>query len=100
MPTTHEEALDLKPGSRGRAGRKDRDGQSSVIKLESLSIKVDHLLDLYKQYTDSDAVKSIAEQAGLNAATVRKYIKARAGDDFDSTREKVLQLALVFEELA
>lgn len=99
--TTAEQALDLKPGARGR---KDK-GQEAVIKLEALSVKVDDLVKLYNAQTEAatdfgEAVKLVAEKAGLNAATVRKYISARAGDNFDDTKEKIRQLALVFDEVA
>ena len=95
------EALDLPKGARGR---KDNSGQNAVIKLEALSVKVDELVKLHNRSSEAatdfaEAVKLVAEQAGLNAATVRKYITARAGDNFDDTKEKIRQLALVFDEV-
>lgn len=104
MPTSAEQALDLKPGSRGK-GRRGSEGQEAVIKLEALSVKTDELVKLHTAATDAatdfgEAVKKVAEEAGLNAATVRKYIAARAGDKYDETKQRVLQLALVFEEVA
>jgi hypothetical protein len=85
-------------------GRKDN-GQPAVIKLESLQTRVDHLVKLHKAAetasTDyKEACNKVAEDAGLNAATVSKYIKARAGDRFDETKARALQLALVFEEIS
>ena len=41
----------------------------------------------------------MAEQSGLLAATVRKYVKARAGDKFEDEKTKAQQLALCFEEI-
>lgn len=86
-------------------GRKDSDGQEAVITLENLSVKVYELVQLHNAASEAandfgEAVKAVAEKAGLNAATVRKYIAARAGDKYDETEAKVLQLALVFEEVA
>lgn len=90
-------------GTRAR-GRKDSDGQAAVVKLEALSVKVDELVKLHNTMSNAatdfgEAVKAVAEKAGLNAATVRKYVAARAGDKFDDTREKIRQLALVFDEI-
>ena len=83
-------------------GRKDQ-GQESVIKLESLQTKVDHLVKLNHEAESAhadynDAVKAVAESSGLLAATVNKYVKARVGDKFEEAKTKALQLALVFEE--
>lgn len=101
MATSHSEALGLKPGARGR---RDNDGQNAVIKLESLTVRVDELVKLHNAAATAsadlaDAIKDTAEKAGLNAATVRKFIAAKAGEKFDETREKIRQLALVFEEI-
>lgn len=98
--TQTEQALDLKPGARGR---KDQ-GQEAVIKLESLQTRVEQLIKLHIAAAEAsqdfnDAVKAAAEQSGLLAATVRKYVKARAGDKFDDEKTKAQQLALVFEEI-
>ena len=86
-------------------GRKDA-GQEAVVKLESLSTKVDHLIALHEKVATAtndyqDAVKAVAEASGLLSATVTKYVKARAGDEdkFEEAKTKALQLALVFEEV-
>lgn len=86
-------------------GRKDG-GQPAVIKLESLQTRVEHLVKLHNAAATAatdfkEACNKVAEDAGLNAATVSKYIKARAGDDdrFEATKAKALQMALVFEEV-
>jgi transcription termination factor NusB len=85
-------------------GRKDSEGQEAVVKIETLQVGMDELLKLHTAAENAatdfkEAVKAIAEKSGLNAATVSKYVKARAGDNFDATKGKVLQLALVFEEV-
>lgn len=95
-----ERNLDLNPGARGRVD----DGQEGVIKLEALTTKVDHLVKLHTAAADAkrdynDAVKVVAEASGLLAATVSRYIKARAGDNFDDAKKKAMQLSLVFEEI-
>lgn len=99
--TQTERALDMKPGARGR---KDQ-GQEAVIKLESLQTRIPELVKLHIKAAEAsqdfnDAVKTVAEKSGLLAATVRKYVKARAGDKFDDEKTKAQQLALVFEEVA
>jgi len=95
--------LDLKQ-TRKASGRKD-EGQPAAINLESLTTKVDHLMKLCNDAdaaaTDfKDAVTAVAESAGLNAAIVSKFIKAKCSDDFEARKGKVVQMALVFEECA
>lgn len=86
-------------------GRTDSDGQDAVIKIESLQTKVDQLVKLHNDAADAandynEAVKKVAEDSGLLAATVNKFVKAKAGDRFEDQKKKALQLALVFEEVA
>lgn len=92
--------LDLPKGSRGR---RDSEGTPAVINLETVKTKEDHLIRLCNKADEAatdykEAVNKIAESAGINSATLNKYIKARAGDKFDETNQKVQQLALVFDE--
>ena len=98
--TRTERALDLKTGARGRRDR----GQEAVIKLETIKTRVGELVKLQKAAEDAaetfgDAIKKAAEDSGLLAATVRKFVKARAGDKFEEEKTKAQQLALVFEEV-
>jgi hypothetical protein len=85
-----------------RPGRQD-DGQEATIKMETLITREKHLISLYNKANEtakdySDAVKKVAEDAGLLTVNVRKYISAKAGDDFDEAKRKVIQLSLIFEE--
>lgn len=87
-------------GARGRIEA----GQESVIKLESLQTKMKKLVELHNHAEAvaqdfKDAVKAAAEASGLLAATVSKYVRAKAGENFEETKAKVTQLSLVFEEL-
>lgn len=89
--------------TRSARGRVDN-GQEAVINLESLTTRMPDLLKLKAAADDAktdyaDAVKATAEKSGLLASTVRKYVNARAGDNFDEEKTKVEQLALVFEEV-
>lgn len=100
-----ETALEMPKGSRGRRGRKDSSGQEQVFDKDALLDNVDELVRLchaaQEAATDfGEAVKATAEKAGVNAATVRKFIVAKAGEKYEETKQKALQLALVFEEVA
>lgn len=88
--------------SKRAAGRKDSDGQAQVIKPKIITEREDELVDLKTKAVEaaenySKAINQAAEDSGYNAATVRKYIEAKAGDKFDATKEKVTQLALIFD---
>ena len=85
-------------------GRKEKDGTGAVIKLEILRAALPNLIDLtirqqQARATYNEAVTAVAESAGLLAATVSKFVKARAGDNFLEDKAKAQQLALCFEEL-
>lgn len=85
-------------------GRKDADKQEQVIKTKFVVDRIADLCDLYSkaQATNdklNDAIKAVAEQSGLLAATVRKFVVARAGENFEEAERKVVQLALIFDEI-
>lgn len=88
--------------TRKAPGRKTQ-GVEEVIRLETLKTREDDLIALHKkaaaaQVELDEAVKETARETGLLATTVNKYIKARASDNFDERKKKVMQLALVFED--
>jgi hypothetical protein len=90
--------------SRGKkpVGRTEPDGQEAVINVTAVKDAVDDLVVLYRLSEEAtaklnDGIKATAEKSGLLAATVRKFIVAKASDDFEERRRKVEQLALVFE---
>jgi hypothetical protein len=85
-------------------GRIDHDQQDAVIKLEPVREKVEHLEMLYGVAVAAkdhfaDAVKTVAEESGLLAAVVRKFVVARASEKFDEKKRQCEQLSLVFEEV-
>ena len=91
-------------GKRGRkaVGRQDNEGQEAVIELSVIEEREDELVALKVAAVEaaedySEAIKKAAEDSGLNAGTVRKFIEAKAGDKFDATKKKVTQLALIFD---
>lgn len=91
-------------GRRGARGRKDADKQEQVIKTKIVKDRITELVQL-KNNADSaandfnDAVKKAAEDSGLLAATVRKFVVARAGEKFAEELRKCEQLNLLFEEV-
>lgn len=92
-------------GKRKAKGRKDEDKQEAVINLESLVTKIDELIKLHRAQEEAktdfaDAVKAVAEKAGLHAKNVRSFIIAKAGDKFEDKKAQVGQLSLIFEEVA
>jgi hypothetical protein len=92
-----------KTGRRGRGvGRQDRSKQEKVIKLSELDDRMTHLISLYNKSTEaskdlSDAIKAVAEKAGLLASVVRRLVTAKAGDNFDERKREVKQLSLAFK---
>jgi hypothetical protein len=103
VPTVN--ASDVIEKAKGSArGRKDRSGQEAVIKLAPVKERVDEMVQLYEVYKDSGAqlnegIKALAEASGLMASVVRKFIVARAGDNFDEKKREADQLSLVFDEV-
>jgi len=85
-------------------GRKEKDGTTAVVKLETLRVRLPNLIDLTIKVQQAraelnEAVTATAEACGLLSATVAKFVKARAGDNFLEQKAKAQQLALCFEEL-
>jgi hypothetical protein len=85
-PEPTEVNVDIKKAKKIRA-RKDADKQEAVIKLDAVRENIDHLLSLFNASADAataygEAVKAIAEKAGLQASVVRKFVSARASENF------------------
>ena len=88
---------------RGRRGRKDG-GQDQVERPQVVSDKLDHLLKLHgaKEEAKEDfskAVKAVAEEAGVHASVLKRFVVAGWGDDFDKARARSAQLEMLFEEI-
>lgn len=103
MSTISAVNTDISTGKRIRA-RKDADKQEAVIKMGTLKESVEELIKLYRYSkvasdTFSEAVKNIAEKAGLQASVVRKFIAARAGEKFEDKKRDAEQLSLCFDEI-
>lgn len=84
-------------------GRKDRNsGQEQIIEVGVVRDKLTELSRLYIAQvgaTDaySDAIKATAEQSGLLANVVSKYVKAMVSDKAEAKKREAEQLCLLFE---
>lgn len=88
---------------RGR-GKKDKSGQERVVQLEFLVTAQDNLGALYAQLKAkreefNEAVKRAAEKCGLNAANVRAFVLAKAGDSYEDELRKAEQKAMLLAEM-
>lgn len=86
------------------AGRKDAEKQDAVIECAVIKTRINQLVRLKNAADEAsqdlnDAITKAAEDSGLLSSTVRRFVTARAGEDFEGAKRKVAQLALVFEEV-
>lgn len=91
-------------GPAGPKGRKDSEGQEQVIKDGPVRDERVRLLKLREEKDAATeaynaAVKAVAEQAGLLASSVRKYINTLANDTFEDEKRKCQQLQFLFDQL-
>jgi hypothetical protein len=96
-------------GGNGKAphvrGRKAKDKQEAVIKLTELSPAIvgtlvadlKHAQEAGKVF--GDGIVANAKRAGIEASVLRRFITARAGEDFEEKKRDAQQLSLLFEEL-
>jgi hypothetical protein len=85
-------------------GRKDSSGQEANVDLTKLKSGVSHLVALHMQCKDarteySEAVKALAESCGVNAASIRRFVNARAGKNYSDHRRNSQQLEMMFDEV-
>lgn len=102
MTTSHTEALDLKPGSRG--GRRDRDGGEETIKIKPIKDSAKEVMRLMRRADDaktelSDAIKALAERSGTNASNLKRLFKASFKGNFTDVRRDVDQQSVLFEQV-
>ncbi|MDA8260241.1 MAG: hypothetical protein M0Z99_32185 [Betaproteobacteria bacterium] len=101
--------MDAQTGSetqvkKGERGRKDAEKQEAVIKMKEVKDRIEDLVKLYNAAGDAndklnDAIKATAEKAGLLSSVVRKFVVARAGENFEEAKRNVEQLSLCFDEV-
>jgi len=85
-------------------GRKDADKQETVTKPDIVGEKIYSLVILYKASQSAgaefgDAVKAAAEASGYNAAAIRKFVVARAGENFAEKKRDLEQQMELFDEV-
>lgn len=85
-------------------GRKDADGVEVIIKMKPAKDEIGRLLKLKVACDEAtenynSAVKFVAEQAGLQASVVNKFVRARAGEHFEDKKRDCEQLQLMFDEI-
>lgn len=76
--------------------------KAEPIKMKVIKEREGELVILHKKAKDAaegltTALKKAAEDSGLKPDIVRKYVAAKAGDDFEGVKGKIEQLALVFD---
>jgi len=87
---------------RRSTARKDSSGQEAGMSKDVVIEKTPYLVKLHNSAKDaatdySDGIKAIAEKAGVNAASLRAYVTAKAGDDFEEKKKHVAQMSFLFE---
>ena len=84
-------------------GRKEG-GQEQVVKAAVVKDKIDHLVSLHTASEEaatnlSDAIKDIAGKAGIHASVLKRFVAARAGENYSKALERNEQLAFLFESV-
>jgi hypothetical protein len=85
-------------------GRKDADKQEAITQPDVINGRIDELLRLYGASQSagvefSDAVKAAAEASGYNVAAIRKFVVARAGENFADKKRDLQQQMELFDEV-
>lgn len=99
---THDAALNMPKGSRGRRGRKDSTGDEQVLKVQPIKDALAELTTLAKKAqlaatAYNDARKKVAERSNANSAQLNKLIKASLSGRFEDVARLVQQQAELFE---
>lgn len=100
MQTTQAEtALGLQPGARGRKGR---DGSEEVPRFDSIKEGCAEMMRAYKKLEHAreafnDTVKSVAERGNVNAAGLKRLVRASATGNFKDEQRKIDQQSTLFE---
>jgi hypothetical protein len=95
--------LDLQPGARGRnRGRKSKDGGEEIPKFDTIKEAAGEMMRAHKRLEQAresfnDCVKKVAERSNVNAASLKKLIRASAGGNFKDEQRKVDQQSTLFE---
>jgi hypothetical protein len=85
-------------------GRKDAHKQEKVIDLKIIKDRLPELKRLKSATKEAsvaygEAIKKAAQDCGLNASAVRRFIDAHAGDSIEERKRDAEQLSLLFDEI-
>lgn len=88
----------------GVKGRKDAQKQEKVIDLKVVKDRLGELKSLKARAKEastdySEAIKKAAQDSGLNASAVRRFVDAAAGNSIEERKRDAEQLALLFDEV-
>ena len=89
---------------RSTTGRKDKNKQEAVTKPTIIGACIAELVHLYNKAGEAsaalnDGIKKAAKDSGYNAANVRKFVVARAGEDFAEKKRDAEQQLELFDEV-
>jgi hypothetical protein len=84
-------------------GRKDGDKTPAVKQPKVVADKLDYLVKLehaaqMKRVEADEAVTKVAEDSGYLSSSVKKLVKAKAGEKFEEKHREVEQQAELFDE--
>jgi hypothetical protein len=99
-----DEAIAKAGKVRGRKA-KTSDHQEAIIKLSELNpLAIETMIADLKHAQEAatilgESIKMWAEKAGIQSSVLRKFIAARAGENFPDKKRDAMQLSLLFEEI-
>ena len=89
---------------RGRKA-KTSDHQEAIVRISELNpLAIETMIADLKHAQDAatvfgESIKMWAEKAGIQSSVLRKFIAARAGENFPDKKRDAQQLSLLFEEI-
>jgi hypothetical protein len=102
-----DQAIAKADGKSRVRGRKSRtsDHQEAVIRITELNpLAIETMITDFRNAKEAatildESVKAWAEKAGIQSSVLRKFIAARASENFNDKKRDALQLSLLFEEI-
>jgi hypothetical protein len=99
-----DEAIAKAGKVRGRKA-KTSDHQEAIVRISELNpLAIETMIADLKHAQEAatvlgESIKMWAEKAGIQSSVLRKFIAARAGENFPDKKRDALQLSLLFEEI-
>jgi hypothetical protein len=98
------EAVTEMRSRKNQAGRKDATGQEAVIELDIVRNRLPELCGLLRTSLAAnvelnEAIKACAEDSGLIAAALKRFVTARVKDKAAERRRDAAQICMMFDEL-